>query len=317
MTADRDDARCFVGAARTLRRPAGPRVGVPWRRVYRNPYDTPEGEETSMKTGMPQVDEIVTQMFEAARQRFGAEAVARIAASTLPTFETPNYTDERQRSTWLHTPGLTARPFWTREQCGRLTEMIVAFEEAKEKLFEEIAQLDPSRMGVPYDHLSVDPELIRGWKNLFFFKDYEGDQELLEKVPTLAKIAGRFGPEQLDRFELFLSVLQPGTHIPAHFGGANVKLTLHLPLSIPEGDTAIRVGNETRTWKDGEMLIFDDTFDHEAWNRTGTARAVLLLKAYHPELSVEEVGVLEMFGPLNAKVYRELLKSKGRGASNA
>ncbi len=267
-----------------------------------------------MKTGMPQIDEVVTQMFDAARERYGADAVARIAASTLPTFEPASYTDPRQRSTWLHTPGLTARPFWKKEQCGRLTEMISAFEEARGKLIEEIAALDPSRMGVPYDHLSVDPELIRGWKNLFFFKDYEGDAELLAKVPTLAKIADRFGPKQLDRFELFLSVLQPGAHIPAHFGGANVKLTLHLPLSIPEGDTAIRVGDETRRWREGEMLIFDDTFDHEAWNRTNTARTVLLIKAYHPELSVEEVGVLEMFGPLNAKVYRELLKAKGRGA---
>ena len=132
-----------------------------------------------MKTGMPQIDEVVTQMFDAARERYGADAVARIAASTLPTFETANYTDARQRSTWLHTPGLTARPFWAKAQCGRLTEMISAFEEARGKLIEEIAALDPSRMGVPYDHLSVDPELIRGWKNLFFFKDYEGDAELL------------------------------------------------------------------------------------------------------------------------------------------
>lgn len=256
---------------------------------------------------------MVDQMFAIATEQFGADAVERIARSTLPTFESPAWQDERQRPTWLVTPGLTARPFWTSEQCGRLGEMIVAFEEAHRRIGEEIAALDASRMGVPYDHLSVEPDRIRGWKNLFFLKDYEGDEELLAKVPSIRAITERFGPAQLDRFELFLSVLEPGTHIPPHFGGANVKLTLHLPLSIPEGDTAIRVDTETRTWRRGEMLIFDDTFDHEAWNRTDKPRAVLLIKAYHPELSVEEIGVLEMFGPLNAKVYRELLKSKGRG----
>ena len=62
------------------------------------------------------------------------------------------------------------------------------------------------------------------------------------------------------------------------------------------------------------MVIFDDTYDHEAWNRTSEPRAVILLKAYHPELTVEEVGVLEMFAPLSTQVYRTLLKAKGRGA---
>lgn len=266
-----------------------------------------------MKTGIPEVDRIIAEVGAAAAARYGAAAVTRIASSTLPSFEPAGWEDERQKPTWVHTPGLSSRPFWTREQCGRLTEMILAFERAHEQIAAEIVDLDPRRMGVPYDHLSVDPELIRGWKNLFFYRDYQPNEELLTKVPTLRSIAERFGPEQFDRFELFLSVLEPGTHIPRHFGGSNAKLTLHLPLVIPEGDTAIRVDTEVRGWNRGEMLIFDDTFEHEAWNRTGRARTVLLIKAYHPELTVEEVGVLEMFAPLSAKVYRTVLKAKGRG----
>lgn len=274
-----------------------------------------------MKTGIPEVDRVIAEVGAAAAAKYGFAAVARIAGSTLPSFvpEVPGEAqdgaqDLRQRPTWVHTPGLTARPFWTREQCGRLTEMIVAFEAGREAIAAEIAVLDPRSMGVPYDHLSVEPEKIRGWKNLFFFRDYQPDLELLAKVPTVKAIADRFGPEQLDRFELFLSVLEPGTHIPAHFGGSNAKLTLHLPLAVPAGDTAIRVDTETRGWESGDMMIFDDTFEHEAWNRTLQPRAVLLLKAYHPELSVEEIGVLEMFAPVSAKVYRDVLKAKGRGA---
>lgn len=266
-----------------------------------------------MKTGIPEVDRGIAAITAAAAERYGAAAVARIAASTLSKFEPMTVQSERQRPTWVYTPGLTARPFWMREQCGRLTEMITAFEAGREAIATEIRELDMSRMGVPYDHLSVEPEKIRGWKNLFFFKDYQPDLELLERVPTLKAITERFGPAQLDRFELFLSILEPGTHIPPHFGGSNAKLTLHLPLAVPPGDTLIRVDNESRGWSSGDMVIFDDTFDHEAWNRTEQQRAVLLLKAYHPELTVEEIGVLEMFGPLSAKVYRELLKMQGRG----
>lgn len=267
-----------------------------------------------MRMGMPEIDRKIAEVGAAAAARYGAAAAARIAASTMPGFEPTTLEDERQRPTWIHTPGLTARPWWERAQCGRLIEMITAFEAATAQLRREIMGIDAGLMGVPYNHLSVDPALIRGWKNLFFFRDYQADQALLSRVPTLAALVERFGPEQLDRFELFLSVLEPGTHIPAHFGGANVKLTLHLPLWIPEGDCRLRVGAEARGWKDGEMMIFDDTFEHEAWNRTAQPRAVLLLKVYHPELTVEEVGVLEMFAPLNAQVYRGVLKEMGRGA---
>jgi aspartate beta-hydroxylase len=264
-----------------------------------------------MKTGIPTIDSMIQSALAEARARFGEAAVARIASGTLPRFEAARWEDPRQRPTWVHTPGLRSQPWWTREQCGRLTEMIVAFEEAYAQIRAEILALDTSAAAVPYDHLTVAPEAIRGWKNLFFLSDYRRDDALLAQVPSLRAVVDRFPVEQLDRFELFLSMLDPGTHIPAHFGGGNAKLTLHLPLVIPEGDCALRVDHETRRWKEGEMAIFDDTFDHEAWNHTGERRAVILFKGYHPDLSIEEIGVIEMLAPLNVKIYREFLVQKG------
>jgi beta-hydroxylase len=44
----------------------------------------------------------------------------------------------------------------------------------------------------------------------------------------------------------------------------------------------MRVGSETRTWREGECLAFDDTVDHEAWNRTMTTRTVLLFDFVRP-----------------------------------
>lgn len=263
-----------------------------------------------MKTGNPDIDRMIDAVVEEAAKRFGAAAVERIAKSTLPKFETPTYENPGQRPTWVHTPGLRAQPWWKREECGRLTEMIVAFEESFTRIRAEILALDTSQGTVPYDHLTVDPELIKGWKNIFFVGDYKRNEELVAKVPSLQAILDRFPVEQLDRFELFLSMLEPGAHIPAHYGGGNVKLTLHLPLVIPEGDCALRVDQETRRWKEGEMAIFDDTFDHEAWNRTSQRRAVILFKGYHPDLTPEEIGVLEMFAPYNVQVYRAFLKQQ-------
>ena len=68
-----------------------------------------------------------------------------------------------------------------------------------------------------------------------------------------------------------------GTTLAPHCGPRNSRLTAHLPLIVPEIDepeegerVGLRVGhpqNEDsawRTWEEGEVIIFDDSFEHEA-----------------------------------------------------
>ena len=60
-------------------------------------------------------------------------------------------------------------------------------------------------------------------------------------------------------------------------------LRCHLPLIVPAGNKcAIRVGDETREWKEGELMIFDDSFEHEAWNRSDEMRVVLMFDIPNP-----------------------------------
>src|SRR3954462_11983689 len=100
-----------------------------------------------MKTGIVDVDRKIAELLAAAAARYGGGAVERIAASTLSAFEPSTWDDPRQRPTWIHTHGLAARPWWTREQCGRLEEMIVAFERAHEQIIDELRSLDPNKAG--------------------------------------------------------------------------------------------------------------------------------------------------------------------------
>lgn len=83
------------------------------------------------------------------------------------------------------------------------------------------------------------------------------------------------------------SLLRPGAHIPPHHGFLNTRLICHLPLIVPPG-CALRVGNETRPWREGELVIFDDTMEHEAWNRSSARRVVLLFDIWRPELTEAE-----------------------------
>jgi beta-hydroxylase len=87
-----------------------------------------------------------------------------------------------------------------------------------------------------------------------------------------------------DLSNAFFSILSPGKHIPAHRGAYNGLLRLHLALKVPDPRERcrIRIGNEMRTWREGEALVFDDSFNHEVWNETDGVRVVLFVDFARP-----------------------------------
>jgi aspartyl/asparaginyl beta-hydroxylase (cupin superfamily) len=82
----------------------------------------------------------------------------------------------------------------------------------------------------------------------------------------------------------FFSILSPHKHIPDHRGPYKGVLRYHLGLRIPEPreQCRIRVGEDVRHWEEGRSLVFDDTFNHEAWNDTDGVRVVLFVDFVRP-----------------------------------
>ena len=80
------------------------------------------------------------------------------------------------------------------------------------------------------------------------------------------------------------SIFEPGKHLPAHRGPYNGLLRLHLGLIVPEprDQVAIRVDNQICHWEEGRALIFDDAYEHEAWNNTDKVRVVLFVDFVKP-----------------------------------
>ena len=83
---------------------------------------------------------------------------------------------------------------------------------------------------------------------------------------------------------VMFSILEPGKHLPPHRGPYNGVLRLHLGLIVPEPreQLGIRVENEIYRWREGEAVIFDDAYEHEAWNRTPRTRVVLFVDFRKP-----------------------------------
>lgn len=126
----------------------------------------------------------------------------------------------------------------------------------------------------------------RRWSAYFLWNQGRREESHLRRCPrtaaALAKapqvdIAGR-GPTA------FFSILDARTHIPAHTGTTNTRVTVHLPLIVPPG-CRFRVGGETREWQVGTAWVFDDTIEHEAWNDSDAPRAILIFDVWNPELT--------------------------------
>jgi aspartyl/asparaginyl beta-hydroxylase (cupin superfamily) len=139
------------------------------------------------------------------------------------------------------------------------------------------------------------------WNAFFFYRDGKRFDNNCRRCPITSKLLDSLPLSRVAEHspEVFFSVLKPGAYIPPHTGVINTRLVVHLPLIIP-ANCGIRVGDETRGWKEGECIVFDDTFEHEAWNRSDQTRAVLIFDIWNPYLSdtekqamrtvVEEIG---------------------------
>ena len=83
--------------------------------------------------------------------------------------------------------------------------------------------------------------------------------------------------------QAFFSVLEPGKSIPLHDGPYLGYLRYHLGLRVPKDDPPlIRVAGREYVWKEGEGVMFDDSWPHEVINRSREPRVVLIVDVPRP-----------------------------------
>jgi Aspartyl/Asparaginyl beta-hydroxylase len=182
-------------------------------------------------------------------------------------------------------PDLPTRPWYDPQQfaLARYLETNAA------AIGEEIRSLDTR-------HFHRESERIRRtgeWDVLFFYERGRRHNEMCAACPVTTRGIETHSTMRTMAGLIYVSRLRASTHISAHRGPTNLRLRCHLGLEVPDGDCAIRVEDETRHWQEGGCLVFDDHFEHEAWNHTAADRLVLIVDLWHPGLSAEEVRLLE------------------------
>jgi beta-hydroxylase len=78
------------------------------------------------------------------------------------------------------------------------------------------------------------------------------------------------------------SIMEPGKIIAPHVGPYDGILRYQLPLVVPDGECYLYVEDRKWYWKEGEPVLFDETYSHGAVNNTGQRRLVLLVDLARP-----------------------------------
>jgi len=251
--------------------------------------------------------ELFDAVIEPLRQRYGRAELARVdqcLAIYLQEQPAP-LPDPRQRPLFLYFPGVPSQPFYPRERFPEHARLEEAFEAIREELRGVLSEADerlvpflgaPSAEAVAAGLLDSTGPREAAWDAFFFYRHCVRHEANCARCPRTSALLDAMPLVRVRDHapETLFSVLRAGTHILPHRGVTNTRLVTHLPLIVPS-DCALRVGGETHVWEEGRCVTFDDTFEHEAWNRSGQTRVVLIVDSWNPDLTeVERLAVADL-----------------------
>jgi aspartyl/asparaginyl beta-hydroxylase (cupin superfamily) len=216
----------------------------------------------------------------AASQGFAPQDLERFYhyLATHLRLEQPEYVEPLQKPA-SYFSGLRAQPVHAASDFPWISSFIRDFETIRDELLEYSKRLT----------LDAQPQGLtdRGrWSVLYFYAGGRPVEETMRACRRTSELIKSI-PGAGEAGQSYLSVLRAGTHIKRHFGPTNTRLRCHLGLIVPEG-SRIRIGEKMYQWREGDCLVFDDSFEHEVWNDSDRERIVLIMDFWHPELTPAE-----------------------------
>ncbi len=160
------------------------------------------------------------------------------------------------------------------------TELLLNFKDVK-LVWEQLKESD----GIikPIDQISNDQkELNRSkkWDALILYAFGNKNRKVLKS----AVFFDRFIQKYADSITLVMfSILKPGMQLQKHTGNNHHVLRYQLVIENTGYEkTGLVIDNNTLVLKEKEFVVFDDTFEHEAWNNSNTNRVVLIIDFIKP-----------------------------------
>lgn len=220
---------------------------------------------------------MIDDALERARALVGPSDIARVAHAMAAHLgqvqDRPR--SAHQRPQFLYFPGLPEGPFHDPALQPWAGKLSAAFEAVRADAVAGLALGSDGQCAAQDQFFFHRGRLIEAGHQRF-----AAISSLLDEI-TLFEVAGQAPGVRL-------AVLQPGSRSTPQYGVMNTRLSMQLPLVVPAG-CALKVhGAAEHAWKEGEPVMFDDTFLHEWSNPSARACVVLRLDCWNPHLSSGE-----------------------------
>jgi hypothetical protein len=268
-------ARRIAAAAESV--PASPeRLYMELARAELLPDVAGAGIQTSGRTGPITVG-------DNASPSAGADANGHLGLPTRFQTYIAGLRTNHKRPRMTRYPGLRSMPWHDPQQFQLARDL----EAVADKVAAEVHAFDVSGFQDEAEKIDRSGQ----WSVLFLYERGRKNEHNCSLCPeTVAVIEANRTVRTLGGLAYF-SRLEPGTRIAPHTGPTNMRLRCHLGIDVPE-DCGLRVGGIERTWQEGRCLVFDDSHTHEAWNDSDRSRVVLVVDLWHPDLTDDEVALL-------------------------
>jgi aspartate beta-hydroxylase len=222
--------------------------------------------------------------------------------------------DARQRPLFFYFPDLPSPPYhdpalqpWSRRLAAAFPqireEALMVLQEDSRSLPDFIPAKSAASPGQYLGGAAARPT----WQAFFFYRHGRRFDDNHARCPATSSVL-----ESLDLCriaeqapEICFSVLSPQTHIKPHYGVTNTRLVMHLPLIVPRNCALNLIDAGIHEWVEGELVMFDDTFLHESWNRSDSTRVIVLMDCWNPHLTAVErqacTRLIEMISSLKPR----------------
>ena len=196
-----------------------------------------------------------------------------------------------------YVPGLSIQPFWDATEFDWAKELEKAYPtivKEFEKVTKDMEDLKAKGNNIWAGALTDDASAYgRDWKTLVLMNRGIWDDTNAKLFPKTAKAIHKSGIPATEAF--FASMTGP-SKIEQHSDFTNFVLTSHLALKIPqngENKCRLTVGDETRQWINGSVMVFDTSLMHDAINDSDEMRYILMFRVWHPDLTPVERQALQ------------------------
>lgn len=173
---------------------------------------------------------------------------------------------------------MPSRPFLDLDAIPEVAPLAEHWETIRE---EGLRLLDEGmvRAASGYNDLGFNSFFRTGWKR-FYLKWYDAPLASAERLcPRTVELLNAIPTVHGAMFAL----LPPGARLQTHRDPFAGSLRYHLGLRTANSDDCfIEVDGIRRSWRDGEAMVFDETYIHYAENKTGVNRLILFCDVERP-----------------------------------